>query len=167
VRVDREHVLAGAVRHAGDLGNDGGMSVDVDGVEHGPGERAADDGVVQQRGAGGQPAIGGEDREPGAGARAARRPVDLAVGEDGHVALVHLPGGIAQVVDPDSAVDAVQAWVGRVYGMLGVVEGPLDLAAERHEVTEALRRDRQTELGGGQGRIDRPAVGHGHANLAA
>jgi hypothetical protein len=60
----------------------------------------------------------------------------------------------------------VQAWVGRVYGVLGVVEEPLDLTAESDEVTEVLRHDRQIELSGGQGRVDRPAVGDGHANLA-
>jgi len=54
---------------------------------------------------------------------------------------VHQALGVAEFVEPDCAVDAVQAWVGRVYGVLGVVEGPLDLAADRDEVTEALRRD--------------------------
>src|SRR5262245_48168043 len=75
VWVDREQVITGAVRRSGDLGDDGGTSAGVDGVEHGCGERAADDGVVPQHGAGGQAAAGGQGREPGAGARAARRPV--------------------------------------------------------------------------------------------
>ena len=74
---------------------------------------------MPQHRARGQPAVGGENREPGAGARAARGAVDLAVGEDGHVALVHLPGVVAQVVEPDGAVDAVQPRVGRVHGVLG------------------------------------------------
>src|SRR6185437_9359265 len=117
VRVDREQVLAGAVGRAGDLGDDGGTSAGVDGVEHGRGEGGADDGVVPQHGAGGQAAVGGQDREPGAGARAARGPVDLAVGEDRHVALVHQAGGVAEFVEPDGAVDAVQARVGRVDGV--------------------------------------------------
>src|SRR5215472_14526471 len=167
VRVDREQVFTGAVRRSGDLGDNGGTSAGVDGAEHGPGERAADDGVVPQHGAGGQAAVGGEDREPGAGARAAWGPVDLAVGEDRHVALAHQALGAAEFVEPDGAVDAAQARVGRVYGVAGVVEGPFDLAAEHDEVCEVLRRDCQAKLGGGQGRVDRPAVGHGYANLAA
>jgi hypothetical protein len=45
--------------------------------------------------------------------------------------------------------------------------GSTPIITDGDEVTEALRRDCQAKLGGGQGRVDRPAVGHGHANLAA
>ena len=113
VGVDREHVLASTVCRSGDLGDNGGAPAGVDGFQHGAGKRAADDGLVPQHSADGQPAVGSQDREPGAGARTAGGPVDLAVGEDGHVALVHLPVGVTEVVEPDGAVDAVQARVGR------------------------------------------------------
>jgi hypothetical protein len=36
------------------------------------------------------------------------------VGEDGHVALMYLPLGVTELVEPDRAVDAVQPRVARV-----------------------------------------------------
>ena len=77
-------------------------------------------------------------------------------GEDGHVALVHLPGGVAEVVEPDGAVDAGQPAIGGVHGVFDVVERPLDLATECDELTEALGRDRQIQLPGGQRRVRDP-----------
>src|SRR3712207_7239905 len=40
-------------------------------------------------------------------------------------------------------------------GVLGVVERPLDLTAERDELTEVLRGDRQAQLRGRQRGVDR------------
>src|SRR3712207_8987804 len=51
-------------------------------------------------------------------------------------------------------------------GVLGVVQRPLDLTAERDELTEVLRGDRQAQLRGRQRGVDRPAVGQGHRHLA-
>ena len=54
-------------------------------------------------------AVGVQQRDPRAGARPARRAVDLAVGEDGHVALVRPGRGVAEVVEDDRPVDAGEA----------------------------------------------------------
>jgi hypothetical protein len=43
-----------------------------------------------------------------------------------------------------------------VHGVFDVVERPLDLATERDELTEALGRDRQIQLPGGQRRVRDP-----------
>ena len=68
MRVDREPVLTSSVRRAGDLRDYGETPVDLDALEDAADEGAADDGVVPQDGAYRQPAIGGQDSEPGTGA---------------------------------------------------------------------------------------------------
>ena len=84
--------------------------------------------------AGREAAVGVQQRGPRAGARPARRAVDLAVGEDRHVALVRPGRGVAEVVVEDRPVDAGEPVVARVAGVLGAGERALDLAAERDQL---------------------------------
>ena len=86
--VEREAVLASTVCRARHLGDHGRGAVfarsagQPAGLEHG-----VDDRAVLERLVGAERAIVGEQCDASAGARAARAAVDLAVGEDGDVAL--------------------------------------------------------------------------------
>ena len=83
VRLEDELVAAGQVGAALDLGDDAGGDL----LDHAAGELAADDAQVAERLADREPALVVEQRQPRRRAAAARRAVDLAVGEDGDVAL--------------------------------------------------------------------------------
>ena len=77
-------MLAGPKRRALDLGE---HSV-ADPLDHPRAERRADDRVVREHAVAVEPAVVGQQRQSAPSARTARRPVDLAVGEDRDVALV-------------------------------------------------------------------------------
>ena len=97
-------------------------------------------------GASPEPAVGGQEREPGGGPAAARRAVDLAVGEDGDVALGERdaggPVGLGRrlVLPEDDAVDAAQLGLVGVDDVERRVERRAQLALEGDERRQAGRR---------------------------
>ncbi len=122
-RVDGEDVLAGHIRHPRDLGNHGGSA--VDGTTRAPGSECPQ----WIHGSGSVPASSLPEACSAASRahvpRAARRAVDLAVGEYGDVALVQVPGVIAsEVIEDDRAVDAAQPGIGQNAGRMGNRRAP-------------------------------------------
>ena len=94
-------------------------------------------------------AVGVQQGQPGAGARAARRAVHLTVGEDRAVALVRArppsgpPGRRTR-----SCRRPVQARLGRVPRGPGGVDGVADLPPDRDQLGQVVRGDGQPEIGG-------------------
>ena len=142
-RVEDEAVLAGPEGAALDLGHDGVAALGAHALDDPAAERGPDDRVVRQHVAVAEPAGGGEQRGPRGRARAARRAVDLAVREHGHVALVRAVVAVRQLVVEDRPVDAREPLVARVAGGLGPLERPLDRPAERDQLV-VMRRRRPT-----------------------
>jgi hypothetical protein len=103
--------LAGTVPvgHAGHGGDDSVEAVYRCLARDGTDEPGPHDRVVHQVLSRFQGAAGGEDRHPRCGAGPTRRAVELAIGEDGHVALVEVSvTGLAELVEQDRPVDPVQ-----------------------------------------------------------
>src|SRR4051794_36232500 len=140
-------MLTGAKRRARDLGQQAAGRV----AERAGGEGRADDGGVGPRRAG---RVAAQRRARGGG-RAARRAVDLAVGEDRHVAL----GARAQRLMDHRPVDPRQALVLRMAGDLGGVQSALDRAAGGDEPGQAVGPDGEAEPVGRHEPVQRPPVG--------
>ena len=100
-----------------------------------------------------------EHGQPGRRTRATRRAVDLAVGEDRHIALAN--GAVVVdplMFEPDRAVAAAEPVVDRVPCRRCVVERPLDRPSDTDQCRQVLRCDREAELGGVGRCVERPAV---------
>ena len=105
-------MLAGAERAPLDLRDDGRRSGDVGVADHPRAELRPDDAAVAELGSAGKAAGAVEEREPRRGSAAARRAVDLAVGEHGDVALRE--GILSLLLPEDDAVDVAQLGLERV-----------------------------------------------------
>ena len=84
-----------------------------------------------------------QDRQPGRRARAARRPIDFAVGEDRDVAL-----GPALALDglpEDDAVDAREVRLVRVDDLERAIQGGAELALQGDQLGEGSRLDMEPE----------------------
>ena len=104
---------AGAERAALDLGDHGRDPRDLRAVHDPRAELGADDAQVPQLRAARELARPIEQREPRGRAAAARRAVDLAVREHGHVAL-HERRAVVHVLPEDHAVDVPELRLERV-----------------------------------------------------
>src|SRR6188768_440833 len=87
VGVEREDMLAGSESASHDLREDGRDAGDLLLADHATGEDGAEDAQVYEIVATREPTRAVEEGEPGRGPAPARRAVDLAVREHGHVAL--------------------------------------------------------------------------------
>ena len=104
---------------------------------------------------------GVEQGEPGRGARAARRAVDLAVGEHGHVALGQRL--LALLLPEDDAVHVPQLRLERVHDLVLRLESALDLTAERDQPRQLGRLDplgQRGVEGATEGDVDRQRLRH-------
>ena len=121
-------------------------------------ERRADDRLVPRTSPSRQHAVRGQQRAARRGPRAARRAVDLAVGEHGHVALVQRR---RPVLVEDRAVDAREPLVARVAG--GVAARERGLTARPAAISSrqvARARPRSPNAAARHAGVDRAAVGH-------
>src|SRR5581483_12017190 len=153
LRLEHELVVAREVRRTLDLGDDGGNAGDLGLADDACPELAADDAAMDELVAGPEPSLGREQREPCRGAAAARRAVDLAVGEDGHVAL-HERRARALLLPEDHAVDVAQLGLDRVDDLSLRLELALDPAAELDQARQLGRLDPLLDA-----RVERPAEG--------
>ena len=94
---------------------------------------------VAELGSARQAALRVEQREPGGRPRAARRAVDLAVGEHRHVALRERP--VALVLPEDHAVDVPELGLERVDDVVRGLDRGLELAPERDQARKLAGRD--------------------------
>ena len=102
-------------------------------------ELRADDAQVPQLLATRKPSRAVEEREPRRGAAAARRAVDLAVGEHGDVALRERL--LALLLPEDHAVDVAELGLERVDDVLPRLDLALELAAELDQARKLARLD--------------------------
>jgi len=102
-------------------------------------ELRADDRAVPQRLAPRQPALCIEQREPRGGARAARRAVDLPVGEHRHVPLRQRP--FALLLPEDDPVHVAELALERVDDVVCSLERGLQLSAECDQARQLARLD--------------------------
>ena len=86
-----------------------------------------------------------EQGKSGRRSRAARRAVDLAVGEDGHVPLGQRVGAL--VLPEDDAVDIPQLRLDRVHDLVPILEHALQLAAELDQPRQLGRLDTLRQRG--------------------
>lgn len=138
-------MVAGDVTATGDLGDDGGVAGDGGFTEHTAGEAGADDALMDVGLVEADFPSGMKPGEPGGGTGAAGRPIDLAVGEDGHVASVST---FSRQSSDDRTVDAVEV---RFVGM-DDIQRCLDRPLHGHPVVNQLAHvawfDGQTSTGG-------------------
>src|SRR5581483_2705129 len=109
------------------------------------GELAADDAQVAERLAGAEPPLVVEQGEPRRGAAAARRAIDLAVGEDGDVPLGERL--VALLLPEDDPVEVAQLGLPRMDDLVVASEVRLDRAAELDQPRELARLDALRQRG--------------------
>src|SRR5215210_3546432 len=137
VVLEDEMVIAAAVRRALHLRDDPRSAADIDVAEDAASKLIADDAEVPQRVAARQLARGVAKREPRRRSTPARRAVDLAVGEDGHVALhVRL-----LALEEDDAVEIAQLGFERVNDVVLRLELRLQLATQLDQARQLARLD--------------------------
>ena len=115
-------------------------------------ELGADDGEVAELGSARQVALRVEQRESGGRPRAARRAVDLAVGEHRHVPLRERP--VSLVLPEDHAVHVPELGLERVDDVVRGLDRGLELAPECDQARQLAGRDPFLEA-----RVERPAEG--------
>src|SRR5918994_7214521 len=116
VQVEREDVLARAVRASLDVRDDRGDASDLGLAHDPPAELRVDDAQMAQLRASSQPTGAVEERESRRRPASAGRAIDLAVREDGHVALGQ---GIVVLLLPENhTVDVAQLGLERVHDLL-------------------------------------------------
>src|SRR5205823_9467165 len=104
-----------------------------------PDELAADDAAMEERVAHGEPTFVVEQREPRRGAAAARRAVDLAVGEHRHVALGERR--FALFLPEDDAVHVPKLRLARMDDLVPRFELGLDRPPELDQARQLRRLD--------------------------
>ena len=109
-------MLARAVSHPLDRRQDAAPIGAARRGRRAPEKSGSDDRIVGERLSGSQPPGFGQQRQPRPRARAARGPVDLAVGEDRDIALMRTVGSVAEVVVEDRAVHAAEPGIDRMPG---------------------------------------------------